>query len=302
MCAASSAAGCSARGSTRTAAGATLGKFCHRPLRLGRPFEGAQLDPRPIGEERAELRGRQVHLLGVQNRPLAVVAQLLVPFDDAVPQLVYAFARLVHVDQDARWRQVLEQMRGALEEQRQIELDAPRRLSGAHVAIDRLLGEIAGKAQPITAPKLAHGVGTQGCLARGQQLNPIELLAGALGIRVEHADAVDILIQQIDAKRAVRAHGEHVEQGAAHRELAVGDHLRDGRVAREGQSLAQGLEVEPSHRHGLSASAPRCSCAGPAAAGACRWRPPTPRRVPAAPRASVFKRAEVISGCAEKLS
>src|ERR1700678_1618347 len=112
---------------------------------------------------------------------LAVMAQLLVSIDDSVPQLVYAFARLVQVDQDARGRQVLEQMRGALEEQRQIELDAPGRLPGAHVSINRLLGEIAGKSRPVTTPKLTHGVGTQRCLARGQQLHPIELLAGGLG-------------------------------------------------------------------------------------------------------------------------
>ena len=105
------------------------------------------------------------------------MAQLLVALDDAIPELVDAFARLVHVDQNARGWQVLEQMGGALEEQRQIELDPSRRLPGAHVPINGLLGQITGKPQPVASPELTHGVGTQGRLARGQQLDPIELIA-----------------------------------------------------------------------------------------------------------------------------
>ena len=87
MCAASSAAGCSARGSTRTAAGATLGKFCQRPSVSGGHSKASQLNPRPGLDQGARNScGRQIDFLGIENRALAVVPQLLVPLDDAAPE------------------------------------------------------------------------------------------------------------------------------------------------------------------------------------------------------------------------
>ncbi len=46
-----------------------------------------------------EFRRRQIQLGGVQNRPMAVVAQLLVAFDDAAPQRVHRGGGIVDVDQ-----------------------------------------------------------------------------------------------------------------------------------------------------------------------------------------------------------
>ncbi len=150
----------------------------------------------------------------------------------------------MHVDQDALRRQVLEQMRGALEEQRQEELQAPGGLPGAHIAIDRLLGQIAGKAQPVATAEFAHGVRVERCFPGGEQLNAVQLVARALRIRIEKPDAVDVPVQHVDAVGAVRAHGKHVEQGAADREFPVSDHLRHGSVSGRRQLGSQRLHVQ----------------------------------------------------------
>ncbi len=171
--------------------------------------------------------------------------QLLVPVDDAAPETIRAAERLLHVDQHARWRQVFEQIRGALEEQRQIKLEPARRAARAHIAIDGLLGQVAGKSQAVAAPELAHRIGTHRRFPGRQQFDALELLPGSLGIGIEQADAVDVLIQKIDTERRIRSHGKDIEQRAADREFAVRDHLRDGGVSGEGEALAQGLEVEP---------------------------------------------------------
>ena len=84
------AAGCSARASMRTAAGATLAKFCTAPAVSGGHSKECSCTLRPGGELRAKFRGRQVQLRGIENRPMTVVAQLLVPFHDSVPQTVDA--------------------------------------------------------------------------------------------------------------------------------------------------------------------------------------------------------------------
>ena len=165
-------------------------------------------------------------------------------FDDAVPQLGHGGCRIVHVDEDAVGRQILEQMRGALEEQRQEEFDAAGRDAGAHVAVNRLLRQIAGEAQAVAAAELAHGIGIQRRLARRQQLDAVQLVQGALRVRIEAPDAVDIAVQHVDSIGRVRAHGKHIDQRAAHREFAVRDDLRDGGISGQRQLRAQCLQIE----------------------------------------------------------
>ncbi len=88
---------------------------------------------------------------------MAVVTQLFMPLNDAVPQILYRGRGIVHIHEDAVGRQILEQMRGALEEQRQEVFDAARRYPCAHVAVDGLLRQIAGESQAVAAAELAHG-------------------------------------------------------------------------------------------------------------------------------------------------
>ena len=81
-------------------------------------------------------------------------------------------------------------------------------------------------------------------LAGWQQFEALELVAGALRLRVEAAHAVDLPVEEVDAQRQVAAHRENVEQRAADRELAGFADLRHARVAGRRQSQAECLEVE----------------------------------------------------------
>ena len=85
MWAASSAAGCSARGSMRTVAGATLAKFCTAPAVSGGHSKECSCTCSQAANCAAEFARRQVKLRGIENRPMTVVAQLFVPFHDAIP-------------------------------------------------------------------------------------------------------------------------------------------------------------------------------------------------------------------------
>ncbi len=170
--------------------------------------------------------------------------ELIVPFHDSRPESIRVRSRLLHVDQNARRRQIFEQMRGSLEKQRQVELQPPRRAASAHVPVDGVLGQIAGEAQSVTAPEFAHRVRAQRRFARGQQVNPLQLFARSLRVGVEKTDAVDIAVEQIDPVRAFRAHREDIEQRSPHGELAVRRDLRHCGIARERQPLAQGVQIQ----------------------------------------------------------
>ena len=210
-----------------------------------RPLEGSQLNLLPERVPGCELRRRQIDLRGIQDRPVPVVAQLFVTVDDSVPQALHGGGRIIHVHQHAVRRQVFEKMRGTLEEQRQKIFDATGRHARADVAVDRLLGQIAGKTRAIAPAELAHRVGIERCFARRQQLYAIQLVHRPLRVRIEAADAVDVAIEHVDSIRHVRTHREHVDQGSAHRKFAMGDDLRDGGISSERQLGAQCVEIQP---------------------------------------------------------
>jgi len=60
-----------------------------------------------------------------------------------------AGGRVVHDDEHAVRRQILEQVGSAIEEQGQEIFDTAGRYPGTHVAVNRLLGQIAGEAQAV---------------------------------------------------------------------------------------------------------------------------------------------------------
>ena len=63
-------------------------------------------------------------------------------------------------------------------------------------------------------------------------------------VRIEGLDRVDALVEQVEAKRQPCAHREHVEQAAADRELAGGDHLRDVLVTGQHELRAQAFREQ----------------------------------------------------------
>ena len=85
----------------------------------------------------------------------------------------------------------------------------------AQAAEQRARGLVHGK---FTARKQAH-------LGHG--------IEAALGVGVEAADAVHLVVKQVDAVGDHRAHGDEVDEAAAHGVLAGADHLRHVVVARQ---------------------------------------------------------------------
>ena len=105
-------------------------EILHRPRGFGRPFEGAQLQPAATRRTAREIppgastappdRGSAGGGRGATARAVRRCR---------CHRLSTRGAGLMHVDQNAARRQIFEQMRGAIEEQRQEELQPPGRLA-----------------------------------------------------------------------------------------------------------------------------------------------------------------------------
>ena len=219
-------------------------KILHVALGPRRPLEGLQLHLGPGSERLAKFCRRQIHFLGIQDGPLPVMAQLLMALHDAVPQVLGHRRRFVHVDEHAARRQILEQMRGALEEQRQEEFDAARCCPGADIAIDVLFRQVPAEAQPVAAAELAHRIGVQRCFPRRQQFDALQLVQRTLRVGIEAPDAVHVAVQHIDAEGSIRTHREHVDERTAHGELAMRRHLCHCGVPGTGELRAQSVKVQ----------------------------------------------------------
>ena len=121
-----------------------------------------------VSGERAAYSGRLDESLGRrQQRPLDIVAPILVARADALPcNLECGLDVAVAGDHQLR-RQVIGNLRGSIKEQRQVELDTGRRNAFAYATIDRHARDIALKARAIAAPECLHGLGIERQFARG---------------------------------------------------------------------------------------------------------------------------------------
>ena len=78
-------------------------------------------------------------------------------------------------------------------------------------------------------------------LMGGQQINGVHFLQRALGVGVEHAQAVDLIIEEIQTIRLVAAHWIEIQQRTARRVFAVLHHLIDMAVTGSVKLHAQGI-------------------------------------------------------------
>ena len=107
-------------------------------------------------QRRAQLERLDERLGRRQQRTLDIVAPILPARADRLPGArERCLDRKVAGDDRAGW-QVIGDVRGRLEEQRQIELDARRRDAFADTAIDAHAADVAFKARTKAAPKAAH--------------------------------------------------------------------------------------------------------------------------------------------------
>ncbi|VVN39764.1 hypothetical protein PS624_05329 [Pseudomonas fluorescens] len=118
-------------------------------------------------------------------------------------------------------RQIIEQGRGFVEEQRQVVLDAGRGNPAAQILKDRAATEVDVETLAEARLEAGHRVFLQRKLAGRQQLDRLDLVNGALVFRIEGAQGFDLIVEQVDAIRQFAAHREQVDQRAAYGELAV---------------------------------------------------------------------------------
>ena len=191
-----------------------------------------------------ELLERQEQLAGGEQRPLDVVAALFVARLDLLAKLLGRRRHALVEDHQGGRRQVVEEGRGAVEEKRQVVLDARRTEAFADVVVHRRVGRLALEALP---PALAEGgdrLLVQRKFARRQQPHLLHDAGGDLGFRIEGPDGVDLLVEQVEPEGRLAAHGEEVDERAAHGEIAVLCHLRTGAVTGGLQPAAEALAIE----------------------------------------------------------
>src|SRR5882672_3238642 len=172
---------------------------------------------------------------------LAVVRVLFVPRLDIAPGAHGRRQRLGRINDHRSRRQVVEERAGRLEEERQEVLDAAGRETVAHIPVDGTAAWIAFKARAIAPPEGLDRVRIERNLARWQQAHLAQPVAGSLRLGVKDANGLDLVVEEVDAQRRVRAHGEDVDDRAADGALAGRHHLRDLRVARLDQAQAKVL-------------------------------------------------------------
>ena len=222
---------------------------------------------------------RQVQLFRGQHRVLQVVPALLVAVAGLLPERGGCSLAAISQYRQGTDGQVVEQGGGGIgaiacrrEEQRQVVLDAGRGQPGLEVLVQRAAPGVHVEA---LAQDVQHA-GDAGLVHRqfapGQQVHRVDAVQRALAFRIEVADRIDLVVQQLDPQRRLGAHRIDVEQAATHGEVARVQHLRHvavagafqppflrvqvqalaagqvetaaGQVAQRGQALEQGL-----HRH-----------------------------------------------------
>src|SRR5207245_2645699 len=122
-----------------------------------------------------------------------------------------------------------------------IDAKAPRAASSSAGGRNNSAGESTGRSM---SWRRSSWRASTSChpLASEEQPHPRQRIEGALGLRVEAPDGLDLVVEQVDAQRSSAAHGKDVEERPAHRELPGTHDLADTRVAGFREALAEGLD------------------------------------------------------------
>jgi hypothetical protein len=199
-----------------------------------------------------ELLGIEEQRFGRQRRPLGVAAHQAVALVRVLPEMLERRFEVAVQHHGGVGAEVVEHRGRLVEEQRQVVLDAGGGHAVAHVLVDAALGRVAFEQFAPAAAKACAGVVVHREFAPRQQPHLGHGVEAALGVGVEGADRVDLVVEQVDAERHQRAHGEQVDQAAAHRVFARAHDLRHVAVAGQRElglelgflQLLLGLEVE----------------------------------------------------------
>ena len=106
---------------------------------------------------------------------------------------------------------------------------------GADRLIERVVAGHGAEEFPIALPEARHGIIVEAEFGNHGQHQALDGLRAALGQRIEDADTVDLVAEQIDAQRRRRPRREDIHEAAARRVIAgLGD--------RAGAQVAVALE------------------------------------------------------------
>ena len=195
----------------RQGAGAALGFWvlpaaeCQTPMRL---------------QAAMQLGGRQEQLRRFQDGALQIVAQAFLSAFHFRPEALRSGGQIPPMDDERVCRQIVEQGGEPVEEQGQVALDAVRGDAGGNILIDAAAAHIYLEG---LMPAVAEGANArlvEGKFPGRQQADAMYPLQGHLRVRGEDAQGFDFLVQQIHPDGMGSAHGEDIDERAAHRELA----------------------------------------------------------------------------------
>ena len=187
-----------------------------------------------------KLLGAQKQRLGRQHRALRVALDQAVPFACVLPKMGKSRLELAVQYQGGIGAEVVKHAGGFVKKQRQVVLNASGGHAVSDVFVNAASGRVALKQLAPAAAKPGSGRFVHRELSPGQQPNRGHRVEAALAVRVEGADAVDLVVKQIDPQGHQAAHGKQVNQPAAHRVFTRADHLGDMAVAGQRQ-----LGLEP---------------------------------------------------------
>ena len=221
----------------------TTGSPC-RVGRQGNRTRRAQGQLRKTLALAVELLSAQEQRLRRQGRSLRIPCQQAVALACVLPEALKRCLQVVMQHHRAVDGQVIEHRRRLVKEQRQVVLDAGRGNAGPHVLVDAAARRIALQQ---FAPVLAEA-GTRRIvhrkLASRQQAHLRHGVEAALRVRIEGADAVDLVVEQVDAVGLRCTHGEQVDQAATHGIFARAHHLAHMRIAGHGELALEGCFVQ----------------------------------------------------------
>ena len=145
----------------------------------------------------------------------------------------------------AVWRQVVEQRRGVVVEERQVVFEALRGLSVADLPVERAIDDFFAVVQAgVLAVAGAAGVGEVEFAAR-QDADAVPFFQGALVGDGEGADAVDGVVEPFEADGVGGVHRVEIDDVAARGVFAfAADVVRAALVARVNEALDEGVARE----------------------------------------------------------
>ncbi len=130
-------------------------------------------------------------------------------------------------------------------EQREPVLDAGAALALANRGVEQVITRGA-ELRHVARAEARYALLVEQHLADRQQLDRLELAGRALGLRVEGADRLQGIAEQVEPHRLLGAGGEHVDHPAADGELAAVGHGGGPHVAVDGEVAFQVGHLDPA--------------------------------------------------------